>query len=240
MLTRLPDHLQLSIIALADCAEASNLVCKQLHGLLSSPDAILRLYLGRRSAKAAYKQLKVGSTTSSSSSSSNRQLVRISGATCSSKLQLVYSLLLWSRLRAWARTPVGALRTVQLLCECISRVKLLPEQQQQELKAWHRTMSKSSCSSGGSDDAAVAEAVSCGVALLHRLLPYAEHCLLPFCAGGGHVHLVKALLPLSSTAELCQSNILHYARTSAFFAAAAGAARAVMLPGHLPWFYPAL
>jgi hypothetical protein len=99
-------------------------------------------------------------------------------------------------------------------------VKLLPEPQQQELKAWQH--GSSNCSS----DAAVAGSVACGVALLHRLLPYAEHCLLPFCAGGGHVHLVQALLPLSSTAELCQSNILHYARTSAFFAAAAGAVQA--------------
>jgi hypothetical protein len=217
MLTRLPDHLQLSIVALAESAEPSNLVCKQLHGLLSSPDAILRLYLGRRSAKAAYKQLKPSS--SSSSSSSSRQPVSNGGPTCRSKLQLVYSLLLWSRLRSWSRTQDGALRTLQLLCECISRVKLLPEQQQ-ELRAWQHT--SSSCSS----DAAVASAVACGVALLHRLLPYAEHCLLPFCAGGGHVYLVKALLPLSSTAELCQSNILHYARTSAFFAAAAGEASA--------------
>jgi hypothetical protein len=218
MLTRLPDHLQLSIIALADCAEASNLVCKQLHGLLSSPDAILRLYLGRRSAKAAYKQLK---HTGSSGSSGGRQHGRNTDPTCSSKLQLVYSLLLWSRLRSWSRTQDGALRTLQLLCECISRVKLFPEPQQQELKTWQQ--SSSNCSS----DVAVAGSVACGVALLHRMLPYAEHCLLPFCAGGGHVHLVKALLPLSSTAELCQSNILHYARTSAFFAAAAGMVQAV-------------
>jgi hypothetical protein len=215
MLTRLPDHLQLSIIALADCAEASNLVCKQLHGLLSSPDAILRLYLGRRSAKAAYKQLKLAG------SSSSRQHGRNTDPRCSSKLQLVYSLLLWSRLRSWSRTQDGALRTLQLLCECISRVKLLPELQQQELKTWQQ--SSSNCSS----DAAVAHSVAYGMALLHRLLPYAEHCLLPFCAGGGHVHLVKALLPLSSTAELCQSNILHYARTSAFFAAAAGKVHAL-------------
>ncbi|WIA34377.1 hypothetical protein OEZ86_012713 [Tetradesmus obliquus] len=57
------------------------------------------------------------------------------------------------------------------------------------------------------------------------LLPYSE--------------VLHVLLPLSSTAELCGSSILHYARTSAFFAAAAGGHSAVLsqlvAAGGLSW-----
>eukprot|EP00775_Hariotina_reticulata_P008891 gene8891-9069_t len=56
---------------------------------------------------------------------------------------------------------------------------------------------------------------------LLAVLPYSEHCLLPFCAYGGHVELVKALLPLTQ-AVLSVHSAVHYVKTSAFFAAAAG------------------
>jgi hypothetical protein len=60
------------------------------------------------------------------------------------------------------------------------------------------------------------------VDMLSAVLPHAEHCLLHFAAASGHLQLVKLLLPRNS-APVQLHGVLHYRKSSAFLAAAAGA-----------------
>lgn len=123
-------------------------------------------------------------------------------------LLLVYCLLRSKRLRAWAQTEEGAAVTGQLLLECAGVLRIINQQQQQESVKYLQ------CPVSTATPGSV-------VQLLQSQLPLAEHCLLPFCAQGGHVHLVKALLPHTYAPALVDS-VLHYVKTSAFLAAAAG------------------
>jgi hypothetical protein len=91
---------------------------------------------------------------------------------------------------------------------CSSMVQLVPAPQQAALQ--HMLAATSS-----SDTARALE-------LLMTVLPHAQHCLLHFCASSGHKELVKQLLP-RCTAPVKLHGVLHYVKTSAFLAAAAGA-----------------
>lgn len=122
-------------------------------------------------------------------------------------LLLVYRLLTSKQLRTWAQTENGAITAVQMMVECAGILRLLDQQQQDAVKVVQSATSTTSLRDA--------------VQLLQNELSYAEHCLLPFCARGGHIHLVKALLPLTHTPVLVKP-VLHYVRTSAFLAAAAG------------------
>jgi hypothetical protein len=92
-----------------------------------------------------------------------------------------------------------------LACGCMTQ--LFPAAQQEA--AQHALAATSS------------NAVPQAMDLLLSSLPYAEHCLLSFCASKGHLHMVHLLLP-RCTAPVRLHGVLHYVKASAFLAAAAG------------------
>lgn len=96
---------------------------------------------------------------------------------------------------------------MQTLLECGGVLKVFDQQQLDALKAL-QSADNTACPSST-------------VQLLQTHLPFAKHCLLPFCAQTGHVRLVKALLPVTHAPVLVEP-VVHYVKTSAFLAAAAG------------------
>lgn len=106
--------------------------------------------------------------------------------------------------RAQPKDAQGALRLLQLLLACTSMVQLVPDNQQPAVQHALATTSSHRASE-----------------VLMTVLPHAEHCLLPSCAASGHLQLVKLLLP-RSTAPVRLHSVLHYVKSSAFLAAAAG------------------
>jgi len=123
-----------------------------------------------------------------------------------------YELLTCQQCRAWSRgesAEARAARLVQLMLDYQAALRRTSDKE-------GRRAALDNLSLGNGSD----------IRQLLAVLPYSEHCLLPFCAHGGHVELVKALLPLTQ-AVLSVHSAVHYVKTSAFFAAAAGEVYAV-------------
>lgn len=194
---RLPAAL-LEDISLRAGHTALSQTCKQLWRLLNQPETQLRFYL------AAQQQRDWSdpccSTPCSAVSTSSTELC------CSDSFgpATVYGLLCC---RARPSSGQGALRLLHLMLACGGMIHLFPAAQQDAVQNML----------AGTDSRDVPRAVE----LLMTVLPYAQHCLLDFCAAKGHLQLVKAILPMTK-APVKLHGVLHYVKTSAFLAAAAG------------------
>ncbi len=191
---RLPAAL-IEDISLRSCSQALALTCSALWRVLNQPEPQLRFYLAAKHRRSP--------TDSSSSSSTNSTDAGSSGGT-QLGASTVYGLVCC---RARPQDAQGALRLLQLLLACSSMVQLVPDTQQEAVQ---RVLAMTS--SADSHRAA---------AVLMTVLPHSEHCLLHFCAASGHLQLVKLLLP-RSIAPVKLHGVLHYVKSSAFLAAAAG------------------
>jgi hypothetical protein len=207
---RLPAALIEDISLRAGQLDVLSKTCSALCRLLNQPETQLRFYLNSGSCQQRRRRLLLSGpaaacTTSSSSSGNPQQQQQQHGPAT------VYGLLACCRARcADGDAPPQALRLLQLLLACCNMIQLVPGAAQQEAVQQLVALV---------DSAAAPEATR----LLLEVLPCAEHCLLPFAAASGHLQLVELLLPLSRTAPLSsQCGTLHYVRTSAFLAAAAG------------------
>lgn len=172
--------------------------CKQLWRLLNQPETQLRFYLAAQQQRD-FSDPCCSSPCSAVSTSST-------DVSCSDSFgpATVYGLLCC---RARPSSGQGALRLLHLMLACGGMIHLFPAAQQEAVQNML----------AGTDSRDVPHAVE----LLMTVLPYAQHCLLDFCAAKGHLQLVKAILP-STKAPVKLHGVLHYVKTSAFLAAAAG------------------
>lgn len=204
---RLPAALVEDISLRSGSLAALSLTCSALQRVLNQPETQLRFYLAaqRRRCLTASSSASEALSCSTSSSSSGRS-AHSTGEDAAAGFGpwAVYGLL---ACRARPSDAHGTLRLLQLMLTCSSMVQLVPAPQQGALQ--HMLAATSS-----SDTARALE-------LLMTVLPHAQHCLLHFCASSGHKELVKQLLP-RCTAPVKLHGVLHYVKTSAFLAAAAG------------------
>lgn len=209
---RLPAALVEDISLRSAALHSLSLTCTALWRVLNQPEPQLRFYLEQRRRRHRHHHLLTNSSSTSSSNHSPDSAAAAAAAPFGPST--VYELLCC---RAGPRDAQGALRLLQLLLACSSMVQLVPDAQQGAVQ--HALAATSSSRDGGPEASAV----------LMTVLPHAEHCLLHFCAASGHLQLVKLLLP-RSTAPVRLHGVLHYVKSGAFLAAAAGG-----LSGHMGW-----
>jgi hypothetical protein len=197
--------------------------CTGLWRAMHDPAVQLRLYMGMQRRATRHEASSASSCGSGSATLPSGRLGRISSDTVASSSSsdgadaessgepaavcgpdTVFGLLVC---KATTSDPHATLRLLQLLLACSNMVGLVPPHAQQALQQ----------AIAATEPAAAPGALQ----LLQSVLPYAEHCLLPFAAGGGHLGLVRLLLRLTST-PVRLHGCLHYVRTSAFLAAASG------------------
>lgn len=194
---RLPAALVEDISLRSGALSALSLTCRTLFRVLNQPETQLRFYL-----TAQRHRYLTNSCISIDTPCSSSQFSTESAAGCGPAT--VYGLL---SCRARPKDAQGTLRLLQLMLTCSSMVHLVPDAQQDAVQ--HMLAATSS------SDAPQA------VELLLKVLPNAEHCLLQFSAASGHLQLVKHLLP-RCIAPVRLHGVLHYVKTGAFLAAAAG------------------
>lgn len=193
---RLPAALLEDISLRSASLQALSLTCSALWRVLNQPEPQLRFYLAAKHRCNLSDSCSSGSTPSTDAATPAAHL----GAST------VYGLVCC---RARPKDAPGALRLLQLLLACTNMVQLVPESQQEAVQ--HVLATTSSGNAPRASD------------VLMTVLPHAEHCLLHFCAASGHLQLVTLLLP-RSTAPVRLHGVLHYVKSSAFLAAAAGTA----------------
>lgn len=207
---RLPAALVEDISLRSGALSSLSLTCTALWRVLNQPETQLRFYLAARRRRCSISHTSIGATGSLTG-------VRCSSSDhCSSASSLdsvalagfgpltVYGLLCC---RARPRNAQGALRLLQLMLSCSSMVQLVPQ-------AYTAPVQHVLAATSSRD-------ASRAVDLLTAVLPHAEHCLLHFAAANGHLQLVKLLLP-RNCAPVQLHGVLHYRKSSAFLAAAAG------------------
>jgi hypothetical protein len=204
---RLPAALVEDISLRSRSLSSLSLTCSALWRVLNHPETQLRFYLTakrRRCVNSSCVSICSWSTGTAGSTDTCGTQSSTDPAVPSCGPATVYGLL---TCRARPRDAQGALRLLELMLTCSSMVHLVPEAQQDSVQ--HML----ACTGGGN--------ASRAVELLATVLPHAEHCLLHFCAASGHLQLVKLLLP-RCIAPVRLHGVLHYVKTGAFLAAAAG------------------
>lgn len=205
---RLPAALVEDISIRSGSLSSLSLTCSALWRVLNQPETQLRFYLTAQRRRclnnscASFCSWSTGIAGSIKASCSTQSSTDPAAAACGPAT--VYGLL---TCRARPKDAQGALRLLELMLTCSSMVHLVPEAQQDSVQHM--------LASTGSGNASRA------LELLQTVLPHAEHCLLHFCAASGHLQLVKLLLP-RCIAPVRLHGVLHYVKTSAFLAAAAG------------------
>lgn len=204
---RLPAALLEDISHRAGGVAALSQTCTALWVVLNRPETQLRFYLAQRRRLLAADS----NSSDSNNSSSSRSSADVSASSRAAEAEeqfgpdVVYGLL---SCRAKPTDAHGTLRLVQLMLACGNMTHLFPTAQ-------HGAAVQHMLATTTSSDAGKA------VDVLMTALPHAEHCLLHFSAASGHLQLLKLLLP-RSTAPVRLHSVLHYVKTSAFLAAAAG------------------
>lgn len=209
---RLPAALLEDISLRAGQLAALSQTCTALWRVLNQPETQLRFYL----AAQRRRRLLIATTSSSSYFTAGTQVDPQGSIGDATGLgpATVYELL---TCRARPADAQGTLRLLQLMLACGSMIQVFPAAQQTAVQ--HMLAATDS-----------KKDVPRGVALIMAALPHAEHCLLHFCAASGHLQLVKVLLP-TTTAPVRLHGVLHYVKTSAFLAAAAGALGCIVCGG---------